>query len=354
MSKFIKERYKSFEPYTPGEQPSDSEYIKLNTNESPFPPAPSVLKSLKEVDMERLRLYPDPTGVKLKEELAKMFGVTKENIFLSNGSDDILNFSFMAFNDDDDDLLIPDITYSFYKVIANLHGINYTIVPLKDDMSIDVEQYIGVNKNIVIPNPNAPTGIALSLDEVERIVASNPEHLVLIDEAYVDFGAESAVSLVNKYDNLLVSQTFSKSRSFAGGRLGFAIASPEIIQDLEMIKYSTNPYNVNTLSLILAEAALKADDYYQSNIEEIKRVRAYATAEQEALGFTVLPSQTNFIFAKKDGISGEDIYLELKKRGVLVRHFSDERIKDYNRITVGTKEQMDVLIGKLKDILNGR
>ncbi len=351
MSRFIKKRYRNFESYTPGEQPKDTEYVKLNTNESPFPPAPGVLRALNETSLERLRLYPDPTGRELKRKIAKLYGVEPENVFLSNGSDDIINFSFMAFSDDDVEFVFPDITYSFYDVIVNLHGAKFRREPLLPDMTVDWQAYCGIGKNIVLPNPNAPTGRALTRDQIEEIVRTNPDNVVLIDEAYVDFGAESSVPLVHKYDNILVSHTFSKSRSFAGGRLGFAIADRELIADLMTIQYSTNPYNVNSLSLILAEAAIDEDAYYKENARRIMEIRAYTTEQLEAQGFEVLPSQANFVFARHREIPGDTIYRELKARGVLVRHFTAEKIKDYNRITIGSKEQMDVLFEKLREIL---
>lgn len=351
MSRFIRERYKGFESYTPGEQPKNMEYVKLNTNESPFPPAPAVLNVLKQADMELLRLYPDPTGAALKEKLAALYGVRAENVFLSNGSDDILNFAVMAFCDDGETLVFPDITYSFYDVIAGLHGAKFETVPLKDDMSIDPADYCGIGKNIFIPNPNAPTGMTITLGDIENIVKTNPDNIVLIDEAYVDFGADSAVPLTEKYDNLIVSQTFSKSRSFAGGRLGFAIANSELIDDLEKMKYSTNPYNVNRLTMRLAEVSVDENDYYMENCKKIEEIREYTVAELEKLGFSVLPSKANFVFAKHETASGTYIYEKLKENGVLVRHFTAERIKNYNRITIGSREQMDTLIERLKMIL---
>jgi len=351
MSRFIREKYRNFESYTPGEQPKDTVYVKLNTNESPFPPAPEVMEAFKNFDCSKLRLYPDPTGRGLKKKLANSFGLEPENIFLSNGSDDILNFSFMAFNDDDDELLFPEISYSFYEVIAGLHGVNFHKVPLKEDMSIDYRDYCGVEMNIAIPNPNAPTGIALPPAEIEEIVRTNPNHVVLIDEAYVDFGAESVVPLVKKYDNLIVSQTFSKSRSLAGGRLGFAVGNAELIDDLAKIQYSTNPYNVNMVTQVLGEASMDAGEYYRKNSEIIQENRNYTTKRLEEMGFSVLPSTANFVFARHEKISGDQIYQKLKENGVLVRHFTTEAIRDYNRITIGSREQMDVLFEKLQAIL---
>lgn len=351
MSRFLKERYQGFQSYTPGEQPQDQEYIKLNTNESPYPPAPGVISALDETDFERLRLYPDPTGRRLKEKIAKLYGVRPENVFLSNGSDDILNFAFLAFNDDDDTLLFPDITYSFYKVIAGLHGVNYREVPLKEDMTVDVEAFCEESSNVVIPNPNAPTGMTLGLDAIREIAKANSNHIVLVDEAYVDFGAETAIPLTKELDNVLVSQTFSKSRSFAGGRLGFAIGDEGVIRDLEMIKYSTNPYNVNTLSLILAEAAIDENDYYVANCRKVAETREAAEKALKALGAEVLPSKANFIFARLPGFEGQEIYSQLKKRGILVRHWEQDRIRDWSRITVGTPEQMEKLVDMLKEIM---
>lgn len=352
MSRFLKERLQGFDSYTPGEQPKDTEYIKLNTNESPYPPSPEVISRLKETDFMKLRLYPDPTGCQLKTKLAGLYGLEKENIFISNGSDDILNFAMMAFNGDDDVTVIPDITYSFYKSIMELHDISYETIPLRDDFSINAGDYVGLCKNIIIPNPNAPTGLTLSLSEIEEIVSSNPDNVVLIDEAYVDFGAQSAAGLVRKYDNLLVSQTFSKSRSFAGGRLGFAIGSPELISDLALIQYSTNPYNVNNLSLILAEAAVDSNDYYMKNCRHIEATREWTSGELEKLGFRVIPSKANFVFASHPEVSGDDIYRILKEKGILVRHFTQDRIRDYNRISIGTDEQMEMLVVRMKEILS--
>ena len=349
MSKYLNNKYASLEAYTPGEQPQDMQYIKLNTNESPYPPAPEVLDALSSSDIADLRLYSDPDCARLKISLAETYGVEKENIFVSNGSDDILNFAFMAFGEKG--AAYPDISYGFYPVFAQLHNIDSTVVPLKDDFSIDPADYYGLNRLIVIANPNAPTGMTLSTQQVESILASNPDSVVLIDEAYVDFGGDSCVPLTKKYENLLVVMTYSKSRSMAGARLGFAIGSKALIQDLDLLKYSTNPYNVNRLTLKLGKATLDAADYYAEKCAAIIETRQYTTRELEKLGFTVLPSTANFIFAKKDGIDGGYIYEQLKKRGVLIRHFTKQRIKDYNRITIGTKEQMDVFLEKLKEII---
>lgn len=349
MSRFINERFDSLEEYTPGEQPQDKKYIKLNTNESPYPPSKNVLKAVSKNEVADLRLYCDPDCKKLKTAMAELFGVTDNNIFLSNGSDDILNFAFMAYGQNG--AVYPDITYGFYSVFAKLHGVESEIIPLKEDFTIDARDYKNKGKLVVIANPNAPTGIALSLSEIEEIVKRNHDSVVLIDEAYVDFGGESCYKLTEKYENLLCVGTFSKSRSLAGGRLGFAIASENLIKDLEKIKYSTNPYNINRLTQVAGFATIKDNDYYLRNCEKIVKTREFLTEELRKLGFRVLPSKANFIFAKCDKISGLELYQKLKEKGVLIRHFEKDRIKDFNRITIGTMEETKTLIEKIKEIL---
>ena len=349
MSRFLNEQFRSLDAYTPGEQPRDQQYIKLNTNESPYPPAPSVVAAMNADQVELLRLYSDPTAKVLKEKLAKLYGVKSENVFVSNGSDEVLNFAFMAFGGKG--VVFPDISYGFYPVYGDLYGIDCKKIPLKEDFSIDPEEYCGVNKMVVIANPNAPTGMTLSLDQVESILRSNPDSLVLIDEAYVDFGGETALPLIEIYDNLLVVRTFSKSRCLAGGRLGYAFGSSGIIADLETIKYSTNPYNVNRLTLLLGEKTAEAEDYYQEKCAAICTTRSWTQEELKKLGFTVLPSKANFLFAKSDKIGGQKLYEELKRRGILVRHFTNPRIADFNRITIGTPEQMQIFINTVKEVL---
>jgi histidinol-phosphate aminotransferase len=352
MSRFLSSKYRDLEAYTPGEQPRDMKYIKLNTNESPYPPSRRVIDALSSDEVMKLNLYSDPTAKELKARIAELYGVESENVFVSNGSDDILNFSFMAFCEGDKTAVsFPEISYGFYSVYAELHGVTSNVIPLKDDFSIDPCDYMKNDSTVVIANPNAPTGIALGLEDIEGIVKSNPDHLVLIDEAYVDFGAQSAIELTKKYSNLLVVCTFSKSRSLAGARLGFAIASKEIIADLEKIKYSTNPYNINRLSLIAGEMAILDNGYYMDNCKRIIETREYTQNALRELGFCVTDSKANFIFAKSEKIGGEELYLKLKARGILIRHFSKEKIKDYNRITVGTKAEMDSLLSAIAEIL---
>lgn len=351
MSRFLNTKYGELETYTPGEQPQNMKYIKLNTNESPYPPAPSVLDTINSQEIEKLRLYSDPECKGLTNKLAKLYGVLPQQLYFSNGSDDILNFAFMAFSGNGTEAVFPDISYGFYKVFANLHGIPYKEIPLLEDFSINHNDYCGVDKFIVIANPNAPTGLTLSVSQIEEIVKTNPNNVVVIDEAYVDFGAESCYPLINSYDNLLVIQTFSKSRSMAGARLGFALGSTGLIDDLNKIKYSTNPYNINRMTLVTGEATIEANDYYMEKCSIIAENRVYTTKELEKLGFTVIPSKANFIFVKYNNLEGKYIYEELKKNGILIRHFTSPRIKDYNRITIGTKDEMDIFLDKIKRIV---
>ena len=349
MSRFLNEQYRAMEAYTPGEQPRDQQYIKLNTNESPYPPAPSVVEAITGEQVELLWLYSDPTAKNLKERLAGLYGVKPENVFVSNGSDEVLNFAFMAFGGQG--AVFPDISYGFYEVYAELYGINAEKIPLEEDFSVDYKKYCGKNKLVVIANPNAPTGMTIPVWQIEEIVKSNPDSPVLIDEAYVDFGGESCLQLVAKYDNLLVTRTFSKSRCLAGGRLGYAFASPAIIADLEKIKYSTNPYNINRLTLLLGEKTVEAEGYYQEKCREIEETRAWTTAQLKELGFTVLPSKANFIFVKTDKMDGGELYKTLKTKGILVRHFTNPRICQFNRVTIGTREQMQTFVNTVKEVL---
>ena len=349
MSKFISKKYDSLKEYVPGEQPQDKKYIKLNTNESPFPPSNIVVECVNAEAVKNLKLYSDPESKVLKSELAKAYGLKSENIFVSNGSDEILNFAFMAYGESG--AVFNDITYGFYKVFADLYNIKADIIPLNEDFTVPYEKFCGLNKFIVIANPNAPTGISLGLTELEKVISTNPDNVVLIDEAYVDFGGTSVLPLLEKYSNLLIVRTYSKSRSMAGARLGYAFASKEIVSDLEKIKYSTNPYNVNRLTQIAGVASLMDNEYYENNCRTIIVNRDCTVKELENLGFYVLKSDANFIFVKHNEISGEDLYLKLKDKGILVRHFTSERIKDFNRITIGTLEEMYALVKTVSEIL---
>ncbi|MBQ8525608.1 MAG: histidinol-phosphate transaminase [Clostridia bacterium] len=350
MSRFFSSKYNSLEPYTPGEQPKDVQYVKLNTNESPFAPSPRAVEYAAKA-AQSLQLYPDPECRELTQRIADYLGLDFDQVLVTNGSDEILNFAFMAFCDEDHPAVFPDISYGFYPVFAQLNGIPYTELPLRDDFTIDADEYCGIGKTIIIANPNAPTGIALSTDEIEKIVKSNPDSVVVVDEAYVDFGGESCIKLINKYDNLLVTQTFSKSRSMAGARLGFGAGSKELIRDLNTIKYSTNPYNINKMTMAAGLGVMEDEEYTQKNCRTIIENREWTEEQLRSLGFETTVSKTNFVFAKHSEISGEKIYTYLKENGVLVRHFSKERICEYNRITVGTREQMEIFIDKIKLLL---
>ena len=353
MSRFFSDKFSTLTPYTPGEQPRNQRYIKLNTNESPFPPSPMAQHRAAE-EAAALQLYSDPCCTALTAKAAEILGIEEDEIIFSNGSDEVLNFAFMAFCDDAHPALFPDISYGFYKVFARLNGIPYQEIPLKDNFTIDIQDYMGKNATIFIANPNAPTGLYLKPDQIEAIVRSNPDSVVVIDEAYIDFGGESAIPLTKKYDNLLVVQTFSKSRSMAGARLGFAVGCKALIQDLNTIKYSTNPYNVNRMTMAAGVGALEDADYFRSNCQKIMDNRAWTTDELEKLSFTVLPSMTNFLFAKSDAIPGKALYLALKARGILVRHFDTPRLTDYVRVTIGDEAQMTAFIRTTKEILEDR
>ena len=349
MSIFLNPDIERMTAYVPGEQPRDKAYIKLNTNENPYPPAPSVVAAMNPGEIEDLRLYSDPTAKRLKEKLAALYGLKPENIYVGNGSDEVLYFLFRAYGHGG--AAFPDISYGFYSVFADLCRIPATVIPLEPDLSIDPEKYHGLNRLIVIANPNAPTGLSISLDAIGGILKSNPNGVVVIDEAYVDFGGESAYPLMAKYGNLVVVRTFSKSRSMAGARLGYALAPAALIADLEKLKYSVNPYNVNRLTLRLGEATVDAESYYQEKCAAIIATRERTYEALTAMGFTVLPSQTNFLFAKSDKIGGRELYEKLKDRGILVRHFGNPRITDFVRITIGTDEQMDACLAAIRGIL---
>ncbi len=350
MSAFFSSKYAALTPYVPGEQPQGRKYIKLNTNESPFPPSPLAQKLARE-EAGDLELYSDPECRNLVSAACEALGVNKDEILFTNGSDEILNFAFMAFCDKEHPAVFPNISYGFYKVFAELNGVPYRQIPLRDDFTIDPDDYIGVNGTVFIANPNAPTGIALSKSGIERIIVGNPDNVVVIDEAYVDFGGESVIDLIRKYDNLLVTQTFSKSRSLAGARLGFGAACPSLIADLNTVKYSTNPYNVNRMTMAAGVGALTDKAYFEKNCRLIGSVREKTAEELRSLGFTMTNSSTNFLFVRHPLIGGKELYLKLKEKGILVRHFDAELISDYNRVTVGSEEQMKEFVLTVKSIL---
>lgn len=339
MSRFFSEKYGALRAYTPGEQPREQEYIKLNTNESPFPPSPGVAQAVLR-EAGRLQLYSDPSVTALTEAVADLYGVAPEQVLMTNGSDEILHFAFQAFGDRTHPFVFPDITYGFYRVFAQLEQVPWEEIPLREDWTVDHRDYCGIGKQIVLANPNAPTGLCLTLEQIEEILATNPDNVVIVDEAYVDFGGQSALPLLKRYENLLITRTFSKSYSLAGGRLGCGIGSPELIRDLNTIKFSTNPYNVNRMTAAAGLAAVEENEYYRANARIIQENRDRTAQALRELGVTVTASRTNFLFLHAPWMDGETLYRRLKERGILIRHWDQPRIRDWCRVTVGTEEQM--------------
>ena len=350
MSRFFSSKYDTLVPYTPGEQPKTLNITKLNTNECPFPPSEKAMRFAWE-HIRPLNLYPEIQCIDVRRKLAELHGLDVENIILGNGSDELLYFSFLAYCDEGRGAAFPNIGYGFYPVYAEFIGTPYQEIPLREDFSVAPEDFFELRKTIFIANPNAPTGMALTPAQIETILQANPDSVVVIDEAYVDFGGESCIPLIAKYDNLLVIQTFSKSRSMAGARLGFAAGDPALIRDLNNIKYSFNPYNINSMTLALGLGVLLDEEQTRANCRTIMENRAYTVAELEKLGFTTLPSCANFVFAASDRIDGGELYLRLKERNILIRHFDKPGICAYNRITIGTREQMDILLQNIREIL---
>ena len=394
MSRFLSKASESLLPYTPGEQPQGRKFIKLNTNECPYPPSPKVAEAIlagyEEIaaagaadmaeqaetadcgcnagateagkmaekaarvmppELANLRLYSDPEERVLIEAIADHYGVGTNQVIAGNGSDEILGFAFRAFCDQNAPLQFADLTYGFYPALCGLYGIPFKVVPLEEDFTLNIEPYKNCGNNVIIANPNAPTGMSLPLSAIEEVAASNPDRVVMVDEAYVDFGGESCVSLLPKYENLVIIQTFSKSRSLAGARVGFAIANPELIADMNRIKYSFNPYNVNRLSILAGAAAMRDWDYTKECTGRICKTREKTTEALRALGFTVLESKTNFIFAKSGDMPGKVYFDGLREAGILVRRWDSERIKDYVRISIGSEEEMETFVEETKKLV---
>ena len=350
MSRFFSDKYADLTPYTPGEQPKTGVLVKLNTNESPFPPSKKAVEEGKRA-LESVNLYPDPEHTLFREKASEVFGVKKENVIVGNGSDEVLNFAFMAFCDEKTPAVFPDITYGFYTVFAKVNGVPYKEIPLKEDFTVDIIDYINEKGTIFLANPNAPTGIALPLEKIEKLLQSDRDRMVVIDEAYVDFGGESCIPLLKKYDNLLVTMTFSKSRSMAGARLGLGIGSEDVIKDLNTLRYSNNPYNVNKTTLAMGYGALCDEVYTKENCKKIIENRAFAVTELNKMGIQTLDSRANFLFMKSERKSGEEIYRKLREKGVLVRHFTSKRIENFNRVTIGDREQTEKFIQAMKEIM---
>ncbi|GFR38676.1 histidinol-phosphate aminotransferase [Insulibacter thermoxylanivorax] len=352
MSRYWNSSTRQLSPYVPGEQPKDQVYIKLNTNENPYPPSPHVLQAIRGKVGEALRLYPDPESTELRDRIAEKYGLKREEVFVGNGSDEVLALAFKAFFEPQAPVLFADITYSFYKVYVQFYDLTAKIIPLKDSFQIDIDAYCKEkNGGIVIANPNAPTGIEVPLENIERIIQSNPDSVVLVDEAYVDFGAQTTVPLVRKYPNVLVVQTLSKSRSLAGLRVGFAFGHPELIEGLNRVKNSFNSYPIDRLAQAGAVAAIEDEAYFRETTEKVIRTRTWVVEELQRMGFEVLPSKTNFVFVRFAGCSAAELQRRLKEEGILVRHFAQPRIDEYLRITIGTDDEMKILLDRLQRII---
>ena len=345
---------KRVEPYIPGEQPKDKGIIKLNTNENPYLPADGVIKALKDFNADNLRLYPDPSSEKLVKALADRYGVKPSQVFVGVGSDDVISMAFMTFFNSDKPIIFPDITYSFYDVWAKVYNIPYETKPLDENFRINPDDYNCENGGIIFPNPNAPTGVYESLDKIESIIKANPDVIVMIDEAYIDFGGVSCIPLLKKYDNLLVIQTFSKSRSFAGARIGFAIGNERLIKYLNDVKFSVNSYTMNSLTQKIGVEAVKDESYFKETINKIILTREKTKIKLKELGFTFPDSKSNFIFASHPDKPASEIFEELKRRKIFVRYWDKPMINNYLRITIGTNKEMDILFEALKDILKNK
>ena len=350
MSRFFTESLKALQPYVPGEQPQDMQYIKLNTNESPFPASPKAVAAINGEEVSRLYLYSDPDCKALNAAIAKRYGLQPEQVTVGNGSDEVLWFALRAFCDGNTPLAYNDITYGCYKTWCSMLNVPSKILPLQEDYSVDLSLYRGLDSTIMITNPNAPTGLCLTVQEIEGILQENPDHVVIVDEAYVDFGGQSCVGLIDKYENLLVVQTCSKSRSLAGARLGFAMGNAELIADLNRIKFSFNPYNVNRLTCLAGIAAMEDEEYFQTCTRTVAQTREKTAAALKTMGFTLTDSKANFLFAESSRIPGGELYRKLKEKGILVRHFDKPRLENRLRITVGSEQQMEALLTALKEL----
>mgnify|MGYP000727722881 FL=1 len=351
MSREWTKNLRNIEPYVPGEQSKDKDIVKINANENPYPPSPKAAEVLKSFDTNKLRFYPSANSTKLKEAIAKYYKVDVSNVFVGNGSDDVLAVAFQSFFNSEKPIVYPDLTYSFYPVWCSLFGIKYKNYPVGDDFRINPEDYKEKNGGVVIPNPNAPTSLGEGLDFVEKILNYNQDSIVIIDEAYVDFGGTSSIPLIDKYENLLVTGTFSKSRSLAGLRIGFAIGSKALIDVMEAVKNSYNSYTVDSLSIEMGAASIEDDEYFKSTCKKVIKTRERVTLELEKLGFDVLDSQTNFIFATHNKHNMKSLFEYLKTQKVFIRYFSLPRIENYVRITIGTNEEMDIFLEKTKEFI---
>jgi len=353
MSRFLSRNTRELIPYVPGEQPKDKVFVKLNTNENPYPPSPLVMERIRNFDLRDLRLYPNSEGAIVKQAVSKYYGISADEVFVGNGSDEILAFIFKAFFDDTEKIGFPDITYSFYPVYCSLFNIPYIKVPVRDDFSIDLSQYPEDLKGIIFANPNAPTGIYITPSRIEELLKSRPDTLVIVDEAYIDFGGESCVELISRHDNLIIVQTLSKSRSLAGMRVGFAMGCKELMDGLVRVKDSFNSYPLDKIAQIAAEAAFLDTGYFNETRQKIINTRQWTREKLKSLGIQVTDSKANFLFVKIPEVSGAEALSKLRQEGVLVRHFNSPRICDWLRITIGTQEEMEILVEKIKKVMAG-
>ena len=351
MSQYWSDLVQNLDPYVPGEQPKDKTYIKLNTNENPYPPSPHVVAAIKQAANENLRLYPTPTCNELRTTIAHYHGLKAEQVFVGNGSDELLAFSFLAFFNPGSAILFPDITYSFYPVYCAVFRIDYTLVPLDEDFSIPTEKFLQENGGIIFPNPNAPTGKSLGLQSIAKIAEHNKDQVVIIDEAYIDFGGESAVKLIEHYPNLLIIQTLSKSRSLAGLRVGFAMGHKDLIEALDRVKNSINSYTLDRIALAGALESFKDEGYFQDARQKVIATREKTALRLETMGFYIIPSKANFIFISHPSISAERLYQQLREKGILVRYFKKARIDNFLRVSIGTEEEMEHLIQRVTEIV---
>ena len=351
MSKYWSDFVSQLEPYVPGEQPKISNIAKLNANENPYGPSPDALAVMQQLSNDDLRLYPPMNADDLKQTIADRYSLSKEQVFVGNGSDEVLAHAFNGLLKQSKPLLFPDISYSFYSVFCQLYGIDYEQIPLADDFSINLDDYLRANGGIIFPNPNAPTGRLLGLDAIEQLLQANPDSVVVVDEAYIDFGGESAVALIDSYTNLLVVHTLSKSRSLAGMRIGYGMGSAELIEGLERIKNSFNPFPLGQLQIAAAIASFEDQDYFQQTCQRIISSREQVSEQLQNLGFEVLPSQANFVFARHSNRPAQELSLALREQGLIVRHFKKPRIDEFLRITIGTEQQNALLIAALESIV---
>ncbi|MGN0164559.1 MAG: histidinol-phosphate transaminase [Lachnospiraceae bacterium] len=351
MSIFLVDEYKDMEPYVPGEQPKDKPYIKLNANETSMPPSPKVFEAVSKKEIWNMSYYADPHCHHFRQAVAEVYGVTEDEVFVGNGADEVLSFVLMSFFRRGMKIYFPDITYGFYRTYAKTYGLSMEEIPVEDDFSVNIDRYMDLKGDIIFANPNNPTGLAVPVADIERLVRANPERMVIIDEAYADYSGETCLPLAVKYPNLVVVRTFSKSRNMAGTHIGFAVASKDIIEDMNKIKFSFNPFNMNSVTMAAGIAAVKDVDYLDKCVKRIINNRENFKAELEKMGFFVIPSKANFIFCYHNAISSSELCIKLKEEGILTRHFADKKLDKYLRITIGTEQEMAVVLIAIKEII---